>query len=841
MKNILFAALLLPFCLCSAEKILVDQPQETFIYLRSDKTWDIPPWDGKGRVVVQFEQRLDFPRLGGWAPCWQISVNNRYISSMATRNQQRLLNKALTANHMDYGTSNVCAGEKWYALYSPDYEQAISRFYPANPEAYKISLDISDMLSRTSSNQIRIRFGSELDGYYRNLGLKRKPSLAVRNFRIVQEDIPTVLTPEAPEPDFVRMKEVRKPDYKLTQDSALTLTFGGTTCKIMSVFSIPGGKSCSMDKSGKISNEYYTVSRKIVKQSNRIDIFDTFTSKSDKLIGVKIAYEMDSAPFSRIYLAGDSSPSRPANEDGRNPSVFCSDTVNRTGIGLLAQDDVFRVQNIQYCLNGKTGLKTETFALSPGETRTVEWSVYPVMSEDYFDFVNEVRRDWDVNFTIPGGFHLSMNVFKDWAKNPEKAVLFHQNAGIRMNAQGVHYWRHLGPEYKDWHSAVFGAALLQEQSRVNIAGKMEIKPVEPVREFLRTNLALSKQIVPDVKRFVYFHTQWTTEIDDHKKYPDAILRKADGTAWIQEPYHFFVPTAENDFGKTLLQAIDDACKQFDLDGIYIDEMNSSLSRKAYGMWDKVSVELDKNNNVVRKIGFVPLLKLDFTMKMLELITVKNKKMAVGNFCPETRSERKYKFPRFEETYNSWWVFLSHLYTPVQLGDVLIYGSTPRDNMADIRNAMKHGALYYHYNNQSACPTITQKMYPFTPVELHSRWLLGKERILTCISGEFGWPGSSRLAEIFVYDENGKQTSDYSAEAFAEGKDTRIRLKLKPLQCAVLIAIPLEARLSGDVVIRDMHWENGKFRCQAAGTGTVELKKGTEKKSFSVKDTLEITL
>ena len=57
-------------------------------------------------------------------------------------------------------------------------------------------------------------------------------------------------------------------------------------------------------------------------------------------------------------------------------------------------------------------------------------------------------------------------------------------------------------------------------------------------------------------------------------------------------------------------------------------------------------------------------------------------------------------------------------------------------MADIRNAMKNGALYYHYNNQAACPTITTKMYPFTPVEIHSGWLLGRERILTTHSGEF---------------------------------------------------------------------------------------------------------
>ena len=28
------------------------------------------------------------------------------------------------------------------------------------------------------------------------------------------------------------------------------------------------------------------------------------------------------------------------------------------------------------------------------------------------------------------------------------------------------------------------------------------------------------------------------------------------------------------------------------------------------------------------------------------------------------------------------------------------------------------------------------MFPFTPIEIHSKWLVGKERILTCVSGDF---------------------------------------------------------------------------------------------------------
>ena len=195
--------------------------------------------------------------------------------------------------------------------------------------------------------------------------------------------------------------------------------------------------------------------------------------------------------------------------------------------------------------------------------------------------------------------------------------------------------------------------------------------------------------------------------------------------------------------------------------------------------------------------------------------------------PETRTERQFHFPRFEETSNSWWIFYSHLYTPIQLGDASTYGHTAEENMADIRNAMHNGALYYYYGNTAASPTITSKMYPFTPIEIHSSWLMGKERILTCVSGDFGWYGGKNLSEIFVYDASGKQTGDYSAEFFSDNGEIRVRLMLKPGQCAVILPIPIEVEMKGDVRLLAPQYQNGVFRCRTLGNGTVTLKKETE--------------
>ena len=46
-------------------------------------------------------------------------------------------------------------------------------------------------------------------------------------------------------------------------------------------------------------------------------------------------------------------------------------------------------------------------------------------------------------------------------------------------------------------------------------------------------------------------------------------------------------------------------------------------------------------------------------------------------------------------------------------------------------------MYYWYGQKPTRPSFTAHMFPFTPLELHSGYLIGKERILTNRSGLFG--------------------------------------------------------------------------------------------------------
>ena len=201
------------------------------------------------------------------------------------------------------------------------------------------------------------------------------------------------------------------------------------------------------------------------------------------------------------------------------------------------------------------------------------------------------------------------------------------------------------------------------------------------------------------------------------------------------------------------------------------------------------MELDEHNNVRRKISYVCLLKLGFTLGLFDHILNKRGKLLIGNFSPEMRSERKFRFPRFEETYSHRWIALSHLYTPIQLGDMLTFKNNPSDMAADQRTALMRGALYYHYLGHTGCPSLPSKMFPFTPIELHGGWLVGKERILTAVSGDFGWRGEKPEVDVFVFDEFGREVRGYPFSAKDTDTGRIFTLELKQGHCAAIVRKP----------------------------------------------------
>ena len=57
--------------------------------------------------------------------------------------------------------------------------------------------------------------------------------------------------------------------------------------------------------------------------------------------------------------------------------------------------------------------------------------------------------------------------------------------------------------------------------------------------------------------------------------------------------------------------------------------------------------------------------------------------------------------------------------------------------------------------------VTRHLFPFTPIELHSGYLLGKERIVATHDGTYGWDGKFRY-RAWIYDAEGKTRDENPA-------------------------------------------------------------------------------
>lgn len=65
--------------------------------------------------------------------------------------------------------------------------------------------------------------------------------------------------------------------------------------------------------------------------------------------------------------------------------------------------------------------------------------------------------------------------------------------------------------------------------------------------------------------------------------------------------------------------------------------------------------------------------------------------------------------------------------------------------------------------------IPNHFFPITPEELHAGWVQGKERIVTAVSGEYGWENDDVGVRIWSYDRHGKLLDAEPAWQLFRGK------------------------------------------------------------------------
>ncbi len=689
----------------------------------------------------------------------------------------------------------------WRIVYAPDFEAA-NKLPVYQGEAYRFVVDVTDLIRSDADNIIRIQHtgsaalaksaGGETPVYIGMMRLSTKTgkSLVAQAAEVIAQPI-NCGEPSAGPAVY---------EGGVFNSGGLQVTIGSVEYTFETRISYPNGGFNYLEATPEPTRQGqpewhvsqkpgrraalllgegpdYEFRREVTFGERRVDVADTIVNRhADVGLGLIVRDQVALQGDRRVHLAGDSSPWKNEYYSPANPSVYIAGPDQ--GLGIICQDDVFRNQATLFydAEENAAGIMTDKLYLPPGGQHTLRWSIYPVASDDYFDFINLVREDWGSNYTVVGPWaFFNPDTIIDTPAEELKQMLDRLDVNYMVYCGGWVDWKN---DKKEQKTIGFGTYVAQGDCWASF------------RQRLHDAIEKIHQARPGCKCLVYYDTQRDSWPDAPDRYPDSRLVNAKGqqlsTEWGGR-YSIswnMVATLEDTFGKAMLDAVDVYMNEIGADGIYWDEMeltgyNSPLI--TYNMPDGHSCVLNSETHTVdHQIGITALLGEGHRLAVIDKVRALGG-FVMGNGPTMTRELLAKQVQRMVEIqHNDTWCYEGNLDTP------LGYASGRMDFGNFVRGVNLASLLVgtrYTYEHE-----IEPHMFPFTPIELHAGYLLGEERILATHSGNYGWPGEQCLARVLHFDTEGKLTGkDFPTTV---GAEARTKVDLAEGEMIVLERLPV---------------------------------------------------
>jgi hypothetical protein len=472
------------------------------------------------------------------------------------------------------------------------------------------------------------------------------------------------------------------------------------------------------------------------------------------------------------------------------------------GLGLPANQARFQVGDV---------------ALDAGKGWTFRWKLYPLnRSASYFDFLNQVRRDWNSTFTITGPFaFLDLGQMRELLEQP--AQLKDYLARKRLGVVGLSPWLDYDPGSFDrvWTRAEY-------------------------KQQMQRAMRVFKSVAPALKCVGCIETDWVTvypeRIAQGDKLPrygtgsgllnaeqtrileaanlpwkQSVKRRADGCLTLelydrggrpQTALHVY-PALGNYQHQFLREQVKFLLDDVGLDGFYIDELSQGWSGgiRDYSRWDGWSAEVDpRTGQIGRRYTDCSLAGIGARVSLIQYALSRGKTV-IANTYATAQAEQALPANRFAETQAAFdpfavaegvkppavpYLYRGALASPIGLGIVGVPGreDTARRIMRAVVTYLRHGVLYYHYaiaDIPAAGPGSGEygpinHSFPVTPVALHEGWIQGKERTITCVSGAFPWR-QPRKPTVYRFDLDGREKApDVKLDRVGEGWQVQLHLR-----------------------------------------------------------------
>ncbi len=778
----------------------------------------IVPRAGYG-IVLRFDARIATPGVGGWNPHMALELNGVKLGKYTASGTPRLLLRGLTMK------STIEPETDWWRIngeftqlmtfFAPDSEKEVDvRMLSAREERYIYTLDVSDLV-----HYALIGADDRIEGGEANrLIFYDRLAKSICAAPLVVKDIQFYYVPD----DILhQMSGMKKTEFKpaaaaaqlrcgaselaVSPQGGVTVTVGGKDrffiesdfsyertptmgFNRLHVGNAPGGRSdwrVSVASAGadavKILAQCadYQVERVLKVEDHRIAVRDFYTNRTARDLGVRWRHTVGQhAPQALANrLAGQRQVSVVKYFGTANPTLFACGGAG--AVGLLAEDTVSRAQLELRAAGNVQSMESVGMGIPANGSVTLDWAVYPTPSRDYYDFINAVRRDWKMNYTIDGPYA-------------------GHDVNVTFSRSGV---KPLPP----WHNYNNGAALSDEEFAEKIRPAAEIaRAVNPAIKLLgmvETNLVafdcrtvpwgdrLAQRIgarnQPGVKYGLFMDAETTRLFDEFSPYRDSIIRDAAGNAMYENYYTSkpFVnlmvqPEIGNARYRRFFEQIDFLMDKVGMNGIYIDQFQPyTIGGTSENRWDGHTVELAADGTIARRRYSYAITGAPARAAIIKYVRDKGG-IVVTNGQPSSREEQGDGRFAFQEMENDDvnplkfltvkppecpWQVSSHLGTPIALGirprRYAAQGARPEQyaqmQTKGIITALRNGLVYYYYT-----PDITEEqagicdnMFPFTPVELHEGYVVGRERTVTAVSGRYSMKGN-RAPQILYFDCRG---------------------------------------------------------------------------------------
>lgn len=674
------------------------------------RTVEVPAVMLPARLV--FRVRADYWRPAGSNPLLRLRVNGQAVGFMRDRLTPRLTGERVPVDvsQFEYG--------RWRVRQGPG---------PGD----ELSIDLTDLMSPLVATVITFENGPP--------GPLGPMPLVIEDLRLEPGGLPGIAFDP---PVWRKPRHVlpRAPEFEIRADrDRIVLDWEVEHVEIATV-AVGAG---------------FERTREVARYADRIEVRDTIVNTTDRYVAPILRHAFPAAnPWA--HLGGQTDPNVNFAYSPWNPTVFAP--IGTAGLGLVAEDDLFRQQVVVSVQPDRTlGIHTGNLCLPPGERRTLVWSIYPIRTPRYGDFINRVRADWKVNRTVEGSF-----------------VWFTPDAVLAMPADGLRdalarqrtviaslYGGWIDPQRKEKPPFIgFGTAVLRDE-------------FADYRRRIEQAIRHLKDARPGLKVLAYFDAQRDSSPDAPQRFADSLLLDVEDhperVDWNGKfsPAWGMVPTNDNSFGKAMLD-VARAMRGLGADGLYWDEMDgvdfraprATLGRSVTHGCAGMGIDA-----IGRPYALVNLLseaaKLQYAATGFVL----------GNVPPTTRAFQTRPDLRMVEAQGDRapWGPMAHLTTP--LAFVGEHG-----DFATARAKIDEGLLPVTAGFDVA-HDMTARLFPFTPEYLQPGTLRGRERIVTTEPGIHGWRRCDGDVRAFRYDAMGREhVADWRVKRLQGGAYARVRIE-----------------------------------------------------------------